>query len=249
MAGAMRWWCLLAPAAMWAQTSSGTTGVAIRTPDRAVLAIDSRVTLSAGDWAGRGADTCKLKPLGRFFVAVAGLYDHRETNFDAWRLAEEAAAGARSVSEAAALAERRIQPELQTALGNIQAADLAGFARHYSRAHLAICIAGLEPGGPAMAGRVFVADANAAIRMVRWDGPPGSTGLFVFGEHAAIDAAYGGGKALAELAAARGPVEAARTLVQLEIAREPESVGPPVSILAITRDGAEWVQRGMCRGQ
>jgi len=237
---------LSSPLVFWAQTRSGTTGVAIQTPGGAVLAMDSRVTLTAGDWVGRGADECKIRPVGRFFFAIAGLYDHEATRFDAWRLAEEAAGGAGSVSEAAAAAGRRIEPELATALGNIQSSDLAGFARHYSQAHLALVVAGVDQGAPAMAGRVFLADQNAAIRMVRWEAPPGSTAVLVFGQHAAIDEAYRDRKAVGGLVGSLGPAEAARRLVQLEITREPERVGPPVSILEITQDGAAWVQPGVC---
>jgi hypothetical protein len=97
-----------------------------------------------------------------------------------------------------------------------------------------------------MAGRAFLADRNAAIQVTRWEAAPGTTSIFVFGEHTAIDAAYGHGKALIDLIGSLGPVEAARSLVQLEIDRQPERVGPPVSILRIAADGADWVDRGLC---
>jgi len=251
MAFARRWCCALAPVVLWSQTSSGTTGVAIWTPNRAVLAIDSRVTLTAGDVVRRGTDECKLKSLGRFFVAIAGLYDHAATRFDAWSLAEEDVAGAGSVSEAAAQAERRIVPELRTAMWNMQASDLAGFARHYTQAHMAILVAGMERGAPAMAGREFLPDRNAAIQVVRWETAPGTASIFVFGEHGAIDRAYGHEvhgqrKGLSDLIGSLGPAEAARSLVQLEIAGAPQSVGPPIAILQIGDAGPAWIERGLC---
>jgi hypothetical protein len=83
---------------------------------------------------------------------------------------------------------------------------------------------------------------------VRWAGLAGGTGVFVFGEHGAIDEIYGDRKALAELVSARGAAEAARRLVQLEIAKAPETVGPPVSVLEITKNGVRWLERGMCQG-
>ena len=70
---AVRLLCTLTPVVLWGQSSSGTTGVAISAPGRAVLAIDSRVTLSDGDVVRRGADECKIRAIGRFYVAIAGL--------------------------------------------------------------------------------------------------------------------------------------------------------------------------------
>lgn len=238
--------CVLAPVVLWPQTFSGTTGVAIAIPGLAVVAIDSRVTLGTGADARRGPDECKLKAFGRYFVAIAGMYDHGDTKFDAWRLAEEAVAGAPSVSAAAALAERRIEPELATALFNIQAADPADFARQFSRAHLAFVVAGMERGAPALAGREFLPNGNAAIRVVRWEPSLERTSVFVFGTHSAIGEVYRGAAALIDLVGSRGPAEAARSLVELEIAREPTSVGPPVSILQFTEDGPIWIDCGLC---
>jgi hypothetical protein len=41
----------------------------------------------------------------------------------------------------------------------------------------------------------------------------------------------------------RPPIELARKFVELEIADEPEIVGPPIDILQITKTGAIWKQR------
>lgn len=233
---------LLTPVWFWPQSAEGTTGVAIWTPGRAVLAMDSRITLTAGDYVARGGDTCKIRAAGRFYLAIAGLHDHPATKFDAWQLAAEAVAGAHSVEEAAMLVEKRLGPELQTALFNIQASDVAGFRRHFAQAHLAIAIAGMDAGAPAMAARAFLPDANAALHVVRWSKPASA---FVFGETKAISAVYTKPAALVD---AVGAIEAARRLVQLEIDRAPERVGPPIAILQLTNDGANWVQGGLCAG-
>ncbi len=38
------------------------------------------------------------------------------------------------------------------------------------------------------------------------------------------------------------PVEVVRELLQIEVASEPETVGPPIDILRITQRGSEWIQ-------
>lgn len=236
----------LAPAALWSQTAGGTAGVAVWMPDRAVIAIDSRMTLSSGDWRQRGADQCKVRAAGRFLIAIAGLHDHTPTKFNVWSLAAESASGAPSVSAAAAQVERRLEPELRTALFNIQSADLAGFDRHFGVAHLAFVIAGMDNGVPAMAARAFIPDRNAGVRVFRWEPAAGSTAMYAFGEHDAIDRAYPDYKALASDLKSLGPVETARKMIQLEIEQEPDIVGPPVSIVQFTREGPVWIQPGLC---
>lgn len=239
---AARWVSVLAPVVLWGQSSSGTTGVAIWTPDRAVVAIDSRVTLTAGHTSRRGPDTCKIQSTGRFLVAIAGLYDHYATKFSAWRLATEAVGAARSVAEAIVRAEQRILPDLHTAMENLQIGDRAAFAR----AHLAILITGMDDGVPAMAGRVFLPHENGAIQVVRWQSEPGTSSVFAFGETSAINQAYAEKKALADLIATHGAVDAARILVQLEIAHQPATVGPPISIVEMTAVGPTWIRSGLC---
>ena len=42
-------------------------------------------------------------------------------------------------------------------------------------------------------------------------------------------------------------VAAARMFVQMEIAAHPTTVGPPVSVLQIQKDGSHtWIERGSC---
>jgi hypothetical protein len=230
--------CTLAPVVLWSQSTGGTTGVAVLTPTRAVLAIDSRITLTSGDVVQRGSDECKLRPAGNFYVALAGLNDHAATNFDAWRSIRDAAAGALTVADAAASVELRLAPELRIVLRNIQAADLGAFSRRFAQAHVAVVIAGIERGQPVMAVRAFIPDPNGDLRILR---PSGS--VIVFGEHDAIDAAY---RDVPALVRAVGPAQAARQLVQWEIDRNPARVGPPITILELTRYGATWVQPGLC---
>lgn len=238
---------------MPAQTSGGTAAVAIWTPGEAVLATDSKVTLSDGGAAGPAEQTCKIRTSGRFFFAVAGLYSHAPTHFDAWSLAEGAMASATSVNEAASRVERRIQPKLDAAMMDIQRRDPQGYARHHGRAWLAIWIAGTEHGSAAMAGREFLPGRTVAREFPGSSGAAatGEIGISIFGERQAIDSAYGDVQAIGRLVEAKGPAAAARALVELEIAGEPEKAGGPISMVRITSvrattGGAEWIDRGLC---
>jgi hypothetical protein len=228
--------------------------VAIWTPGEAVLATDSKVTLSGGGAAEPAEQTCKIRTSGRFFFAIAGLYSHVPTRFDAWSLAEGAIAGSASVNEAASRAERRIQPALRMALADIERRDPQGYARRYARMWLTIWIAGAEHGGPVMAGREFLPGRTVALALPGASaGATGEIGISIFGERGAIDSAYGDVQAIGRLVGAKGPVAAARWLVELEIAGEPEIAGGPISIARITTvrstsGGAEWIERGLCAG-
>jgi hypothetical protein len=44
------------------------------------------------------------------------------------------------------------------------------------------------------------------------------------------------------------PALGVRRAIEAEIAHEGEHVGPPISILEITKDGPHWVDKGMCGG-
>jgi len=39
-----------------------------------------------------------------------------------------------------------------------------------------------------------------------------------------------------------------RVLIQSEISAHPEAVGPPVSIVEVSRDGVHWISAGTCAG-
>jgi hypothetical protein len=238
-----------------AQTSGGTAAVAIWTPGEAVLATDSKVTLSGGGAVLPAEQSCKIRTSGRFFYAIAGLYNHAPTGFDAWRLAEGAIAGATSVNEAASRAERRIQPALEMALADIRRRDPQDYARRYAEVWLAIWIAGTERGDPVMAGREFLPGRTVAREFpgASGAGAKGEIGIAIFGERQAIDSSYGDVQAIGRSVEAKGPAAAARALVELEIAGEPEKAGGPISMARIrtvrtTTGGAEWIERGLCAG-
>ena len=231
--------CVLAPVVLWGQTSSGTTGVAIWTPERSVLAIDSRITLTVSGLMRQGPDECKLRTAGKFVVAIAGLNNHAETNFDAWRLAIDSVLPARSVSEAARLVETRMQLEVESALRNLQSNS-----RNFRDAHVVVVIAGWDAAGPSMAARDFVPDGNGNVRVQRWNSSPETGAMYAFGERDAIQELPRNtirdwiGVDLAK---------SAKRLVERQIERSPRTVGPPVSVIEITANGLNWVEPGLCK--
>jgi hypothetical protein len=43
------------------------------------------------------------------------------------------------------------------------------------------------------------------------------------------------------------PVDVVRKLIEIEVTSEHETVGPPIDILRITKEGSEWIQKkDMC---
>jgi hypothetical protein len=238
---------------VFAQTRSGTAAVAVWVPGEAVLAIDSKVTLSGKGVNMPPEQACKIRESGPFFYAISGLYSHPTTNFDAWRLAAQAVEGAASVADAAARVERLIQPSLRRALSDIRQRNPQDYARRYSRVWLIVWIAGTENGEPVMAGREFLPEKTVARELPAHagEGKRVDGGIAIFGERDAIDATYADTPVLGALLKSNGAVGAARALVQVEIDGEPQRAGAPISVVRITTvhpntGGPEWLERGLC---
>jgi hypothetical protein len=45
------------------------------------------------------------------------------------------------------------------------------------------------------------------------------------------------------------PEKIAALLIEIEIAKEPEAVGRPISELVLTKSGARWIYGGACTGK
>ena len=226
---------------LYCQELHGTAALVIWTPERAIIAADSKVTKTNG---GPATVACKIRNAGKFSFALSGFYGNRE--FDAWALVAEAISSAQTVPEAASLSERLVLPRLKQALQSFKSDDPFGFAAAFKESYFAVFFAGIDSNKPVLAGWQLLTTGEVLKDAYPGTHPitPGAVGFNTFGEHDAIDSTYHG-RALNQLL--KDPRIAARTLIQLEIDREPNKVGAPRSILEISRAGRIWIEAGVCK--
>lgn len=223
----------------------GTAALGIWTPERVVLATDSKIRHLKGEPESIG---CKIRRSGRFYFAMSGFYGRPGTRFDAWKVVGEAGRRAKTVAGAVSASERVTLPQLKAALNRVRSEDPAAFAQTYrnKEVHLSVFFAGLDSGRPVLAGWQLL--TNGDIRRVEHPGDrkflANDVAVSLFGEHRAIDATYPTDESMRPLLSE--PISAARTLIQLEIDGDSASVGPPRSILEITKSGPSWIEPGVC---
>ena len=225
-----------------------TTIVVARSANEIVIGADSKVTDAYGNDVNRRA--CKILQVGSLFIAFEGLEIDRQTGFSvpeiammALQLKPSASAAQKASILMGFLVSRLFDelPQLKKRAPETYKKKLEG-----GQIFLRIIVAGFERGRPLIFVRKF-----RAIQL-----SPQQIGVGVspddclddchadivtrfLGETEAIDG-------LPEETAGfwqRGLVEGVRQLIETEIAARSEYVGPPIDILRIDKNGAQWIQR------
>lgn len=229
--------CFFAPTAA-AQTSV----VIVRTPDQILIGADSKVT---GD-PGRVAE-CKTRQINDVFVTTAILGQYVPTAFDVHQLAADAFSKSGSILDRARLFVRTAEPEALTAVQYIRASDPEYF-KIVSKDALQVAVAGFENGDLVLDTIVFhtvlqggMTDLSSEIWQCPGDCSSPSVRIYL-GEHDAIDDLYRTTPTIFDAP----PEKLVPSLVQIEILDKPATVGPPISLLSITKDGASWLQQAAC---
>src|ERR1035437_472391 len=78
---ALMLWTAVCP--LRCQEFHGTAAMVFWTPERAILAADSKVIHTGGEPA---SVECKIRTAGRFSFVVSGFYGKPRSDFDAWAL-------------------------------------------------------------------------------------------------------------------------------------------------------------------
>ncbi|MCL5024270.1 MAG: hypothetical protein M1497_13080 [Nitrospirae bacterium] len=233
-------------------TAFATSIVAVMNNDEIVIGADSKTTLIQ---AGRGKGDpenitkCKIVQAGNLFFASAGSagigpagavdpeFDIRETI-------------ARGLLTGGGIDEK---------VGNLEKALVAGLTRIAEEARQdnaafflksfvgqpvhTVIIGGLDNGELVLRVRTFSliispsGSLSFEIGRFACPGDCGTSFLTVFEGQTEAIRNYLQDHYFAD------PVTAVRDLVELEISKDPSSVGPPVDILRLTRKGVKWVQR------
>jgi hypothetical protein len=229
----------------------GTGAIAIWTPDKIVLAVDSKVRHLDGTQES-SHNICKIITVGGFSLAMSGLYDNPATGYDAWELARASLGISKTIPDAASQVEKAIRPKLEAALSATKKNNPAVFEKELSDSYLAFFVAGVDSGDLRMAGRNFVRGRDSLVEVLAKEYPgtnpvtPDAIGFSVFGEHKAIDSHYSD-DAMARLLGSQDITKSATQLLQLEIDEEAATVGPPRAILEINKLGEKWIESGLCK--
>jgi hypothetical protein len=231
---------LLVPAA-----AKATCAIAVWTPDRIIIAADSKETILNPDRGPVSFNECKIRRIGAYYAAVSGVTEHRRTGFDVWRILEESVRGAGSVPDAAEAAAAAIARRYAEVL---EAARESGDAKY---------VHGLESNAPEFAiggfsgGRPYLAQYQYDLVRGRWVWHKD-----VFGRSA------GDSMGLAYLCDPRGierykrrhprwrsddPLKTVTGMVAETAGIDPSEVGGATAVMVLDQSGVRWVNAGMCR--
>jgi hypothetical protein len=225
-----------------------TTIVVARTASEIVIGADSKVTDAYGNDLNKRA--CKIRQRGDLFIAIEGLEIDRQTGFSVPVILDKAltltptAPAAEKVSMLVGFLVSGLLSELshlkthepETYFKKIEGGQL----------FLRIIVAGFEKGRPL----VFV----RSFRALQYN--PGQIGVAVIPDDCLADCkGQVATRFLGEADAIDGLPEetpdfwkaglsdGVRRLIETEIAARGEYVGPPIDIVRISPNGAQWIQR------
>ncbi len=222
----------------------GTAAIVIWRPQKVVVGADSMVTRMSSKLPA--VSSCKIRHYGRFWLVASGLYGYTPTGYNMWSLAREVLTEAKSASSAADTIAGKVSDPLQVALGQIRLGSPTEYRTAFKAGvFLAFAVIGVELEKVVVARRDFSTEG-----LLKEDYPPspnvspGAMGYFHIGYGDAIEQAYpiNSGQLQALLRGSASDV--IKKLIQIEIDKEPQNVGPPISILEVTPSGYHWIEEG-----
>ena len=237
------------------RVSAQTTIVGIRASNGIIIASDSLqkfIIPSTGPDAPAKSireSVCKIRQLGNIFYAISGsLVSNTKTGFDVDKVIAESFQKDADIADNASRFEKEIQKPLEEALENVKIEHPNYFEQSiYSHDFIQILIAGIENNVPILVvlGITVVSSLHEPVRIeTNKYGCQGSTCpqelfLIAVGKHDVLDRYVYDNPNIWNTSL----INAARRLVELEIADKPEDVGPPVDILFIGLSQIQWIQK------
>jgi len=215
--------------------ASATTIVIIRTPNLIVIASDSKAQYQ-GDQGN--PQVCKIARQNETYFVVAGLAHDTYQGFLANRTVASAIARANTFEEQANAVEEDLGRELGKELDTLRKEDPEGFRFAVTgEAPSSIALVTVEGGVPKVAVFSFLFDKTTGKLSVRRDSCPGTC----TGEDFYVQ--LGRAVSADEVVKVTGsPTRVARALVEMQIAKDPQNVGPPIEIMELRANGPEWIQ-------
>lgn len=207
----------------------GTAIAALRDGGAVILAADS--LLINDDPGPRYA--CKIRRSTRFYYAASGLTNKRGIDYDAWKDLEVAARQARTLPEFVQLANTLISPRLANAAGVYIQQNPKEYHSRFGNCALLYVVIATGGGSPEISAQRFMIMGNQLV--IEADPDFGQSALTVGSpvtrRPELIDA---------------GPVARARLALETEKKKLPQRVGGAISVMRVQRDGAHWIDAGVC---
>jgi len=234
--------CFVVPAAR------ATTIVAARTANEIVIGADSKVTDTYGNDLNKRA--CKIRQVGDLFIAIEGLEIDRQTGFSVPVILNQALASRASapVGEKISILMGFLVSELLSELSHLKAHDPQTYFKKIEggQLFLRIIVAGFEKGRPLVFVRSFRAlqynPGQIGVAVIPDDCLENCQGTVVTRYLGESDAIEGLPEETPNFWRA-GLSAGVRTLIETEIAARSEYVGPPIDIVRINQNGAQWIAR------
>jgi hypothetical protein len=230
-----KWWSFAFAIGLAAIPSLATTVVIVRTRNAVVIASDAKAQYQG---AQGDPQVCKIAKQNETYFVVAGLAHDTGRGFLANRVISSAIARNDTFEGQVNSAESDMLEALAKELAQLRAEEPEAFKFAVTgESPSSIGLITVEDGVPKVAVLSFLYDRASGGVSVKRDSCPGSCG----GDYSIIQM----GRVLPkeEFDKVSGsPTKIAKTLVELEIARDPADVGPPIEILEIGTRETEWLQ-------
>jgi hypothetical protein len=239
--------------------------VVMRNADEIVIGTDSRRISAPGEDLryARTELVCKIVRADNIFIASAGIAGiipdspHGEIppEFDLAKIMNKAALGKRNILDKADTVTKAVQSILLKISWWAKEKKPALFKKMFiGKELLQVVMAGMENDSPTIIVIAFKPRISASGELkidVEYHPCPGiacpeGSVYILMGKHEAIDRYLPQTPAIWK----NDSVEVVRKLLEIEVAAERETVGPPIDILRISKNGSEWIQRKeMCAEQ
>jgi len=239
----------------------GSSIIVVRTDNEVVIGTDSkRVRAAKEDLSNAQSElVCKIVRADNIFIVsagIAGILPHNHgkipAEFDLTEIMNRAALGEGSMMDKADTLAKAVDGALLRISEWAKKKMRTFFEKMFiGKQLLQVVIAGLENGLPTIIVMAFEPTISPSGELkinVESHPCPGvacpSGFVYIFiGKHEAIDRYL----PLAPDMWKNNPVEVVRELMEIEVTSERETVGRPIDILRITKDGPEWIQeKDMC---
>lgn len=220
-----------------------TAIIIILTPDQIIAAADSKVV----KWATGGGINppselgCKIRFTGETGFSITGLYSEPQSGFDPFGITQKVCSGNTSLSDKLRNLEDSIRGPFIAAINNI-----CRWQSDTGKLILQVAVFGFDRGEPLIK-RLILTPVISNSTVVDLGSqkatfPNAKTGpwymLCLSNAGHIVETLQ---NATAE--APCGLLETANKAIQLAIEKFPDSVGPPIDIVSVTRSGRKWMQR------
>jgi hypothetical protein len=212
------------------------------------------VVVGADSMVTRGVETtsheslCKIIQVDSFFYAFSGVIEDPDSEFSVAAMVERAAERGRTILEVANAFEAITLQPLSAFLSRMRQKHPEFFLRKYEdQSPVQAVFVGFDHHVPVMYLRSFkvrsATSGEILLSPLRRDCPgddceTGIANAFL-GQHEAIDRFIADNPSIWKI----GLVDAVRKLIEMEIENDPAHVGPPIDILRLDRNGAQWIQK------